>query len=234
MRYGLKLIALALLLPVCGHAADWVIPHTTYYISAEQQKFPDFPPPPSAGSRAERKDFAALEDWQKRRTAEQCAKANAVARASYGDFFGDISPFPAPLPPEAAAIFKRVQGETDGVAADIKDMFKRQRPFHTDKALDPCLGRIGGLAYPSGHATISRLFALMLSDLVPARKKEFFARADAAALDRVIGGVHHPSDIEAGKKLAEMLYRRYRKSPVFMADMKTLAGLLAAEPAAAK
>lgn len=221
-----------LLLPVSAAAADWVIPHTTYYISAEQQRFPDFPPPPAEGSKAWLRDFAALKDWQARRTPQQCARANAAAKASYEEFFGDISPFPRPLPPEAAAVFKRVQGETDGVAADVKDMFKRPRPFHKDAALEPCLGRAGGLAYPSGHATISRLFALMLADLVPSRKKEFFARADEAALDRVIGGVHHPSDIEAGKRLAEKLYKRYRASAVFRADMKTLEGLLAVEEAA--
>lgn len=221
----------AALLPAFAAAADWIIPHTTYYITAEQQRFPDFPAPPAEGSRADKKDLAALESWQNRRTAEQCAAASASARASYEEFFGAIGPFPKPLPAEAAAIFRRVQGETDGVAADIKDMFKRPRPFLRDPALDPCLGRVGGLAYPSGHATISRLFALMLADLVPARKKEFFARADEAALDRVIGGVHHPSDIEAGKKLAEKLYKRYRKSPVFRADMETLRALLPKEAA---
>ncbi len=113
-------------------------------------------------------------------------------------------------------------------------MFKRPRPFLRDKAIEPCLGRIGGLAYPSGHAAISRLFALMLADLVPADKKIFFARADAVALDRVIGGVHHPADIKAGKKLAEKLYRAYKKSPVFRSDIETLRGLLVREGAAAR
>lgn len=231
MNHVLLLLSV-LLLPARGHAADWVIPHTTYYISAEQQKFPDFPAPPAEGSKAWARDFSALKSWQAVRTAEQCARANAAARASFEEFFGDISPFPKPLPAEAAAILKRVQGETDGAAADVKDMFRRPRPFLKDPALDPCLGRVGGLAYPSGHATISRLFALLLADLVPSRKKEFFARADEAALDRVIGGVHHPSDIEAGKELAARLYKRYKKSPVFRADLKTLAGLLVKEEAA--
>ena len=225
-------VAAVLLAPALAVAEEWIIPRTTYYITADQQRMPDFPAPPAAGSRADRRDLAAIEGWQNRRTAEQCARANAGAHAGYEEFFGDISPFPRPLPGAAAAVFQRVKTETDGVAADIKDMFKRPRPFLRDPALDPCLGRIGGLAYPSGHATISRLFALMLADLVPSRKKEFFTRADEAALDRVIGGVHHPSDIEAGKKLAGKLYKRYRKSPVFQADMRVLEGLLAREGAA--
>jgi acid phosphatase (class A) len=209
-----------------GFAADWIIPRTTYYITAEQQAFPDFPAPPPAGSKKDREDLAALKEWQLKRTPEECARANAEAYADYNDFYGEISPFPRPLPETAAVIFKRVKAETDGVSAAVKEVFKRPRPFLRDAALEPCLGRIDGLAYPSGHAAISRLFARMLADLVPSKKKKFFARADEAALDRVIGGVHHPSDIEAGKRLADELYRSYKKSRAFRADMETLRGLV--------
>lgn len=225
-------LAAAFLFPAFLHSEEWVIPRTTYYISADQQKFPDFPAPPEAGSKKDKADLAAVLGWQEKRAPRDCDRAKAGAHAGYAEFFGDLSPFPEPLPKEAEVIFNRVRTETDGAAADIKDIFKRPRPFLRDPALRPCLGRIGGLAYPSGHATISRLFALMLADLVPKMKKVYLARADEAALDRVIGGVHHPADIEAGKRLADKLYRRYRKSPVFRADMETLRSLLAKEAAA--
>ena len=91
-----------------------------------------------------------------------------------------------------------------------------------DAGLEPCLRRIGGLSYPSGHSTIAHVFALILADLVPERRAEFLARADAAALNRVIGGVHHPSDIEAGKRLADLLYAEFLKSPAFRADQEAL------------
>lgn len=224
--YKLLLAAAALLAPLIAGAEEWIIPRTTYYITAEQQAMPDFPAPPEPGSEADRKDLSAVFALQQRLKPGQCDKAKMAAHADFESFFGDISPFPKPLPAEAAAIFKRVKTETDGVAADIKDKFKRKRPFLRDPGLNPCLGRIGGLAYPSGHATISRLMALMLADLVPARRREFLARADEAALDRVIGGVHHPADIEAGKALADRLYPRYKKSKNFAADMKILRGLL--------
>lgn len=227
----LLLTAVFALLPASAFCADWIIPRTTYYITAEQQKMPDFPAPPEAGSKEDKADLAAVLAWQKRRSPRDCARANSGAHAGYEEFFGDISPFSRPLPADAGAIFNRVKTETDGAAADIKDIFKRLRPFFRDPELEPCLGRIGGMSYPSGHATISRLFALMLSDLVPSEKRVFLKRADEAALDRVIGGVHHPSDIEAGKKLADKLYRAYKKSPAFRADMKTLKDLLVKETA---
>jgi len=225
----LLLAAAALLAPVFVSAEEWIIPRTTYYLTAEQQKLPDFPAPPQAGSPEDRRDLAAVFDWQQKRTPEQCAKAQAAAHADFENFFGDLSPFASPLPEEAAVIFKRVKTETDGIAADIKDKYKRSRPFMRDPVLNPCLGRVGGLAYPSRHATISRLLALLLPGLVPTRGNLFLERADEAALDRVIGGVHHPADTEAGKKLADRLYPLYKKSPAFAADLKTLRGLLVRE-----
>lgn len=206
---------------------------TYYYLTAGQRQFAEFQPPPAAGSKEDLADLAALRDWQAKRTEGECARANSEATASYSELFGGLNPFPTPLPDDVAAVLARVKSETDGVVGGIKYKFKKQRPFRRDSGLKPCLGRIGGLAYPSGHATIARVFALLLSDLVPERRAQFLARADEAALDRVIGGVHHPSDIEAGKKLADSLYSMYLKSPAFQSDMKTLRDLLALEPAAA-
>jgi acid phosphatase (class A) len=234
MAINKLLLAAVLLLPAAGFCEEWVIPRTTYYITADQQAMPDFPAPPEPGSARDSKDLRAVFDWQHKRTPQQCEKANSAAHADFDNFFGDISPFPVPLPEEATAILKRIKTETDGVAADVKDKFKRLRPFLRDPALDPCLGRIGGLAYPSGHATISRLMALMLADLVPGRRGEYVKRADEVALDRVIGGVHHPADIEAGKELADRLYARYKTSKAFMADMKTLRKLLVKQKTAVK
>lgn len=55
-----------------------------------------------------------------------------------------------------------------------------------------CVKKSWGYSYPSGHSSFSRVFANVLSDIVPERRAEFFARADEVAQDRVIGGVHFP------------------------------------------
>lgn len=230
LKYPLLAASLLLASASAARAEDWVIPRTTYYISAEAQKFPGFPPPPADGSPEDLADLQGVRDWQVRRSSAQCAAANSAARAAFNEFFADISPFPSPLPAGAAAILERIKKETDGAAAGVKDRFKRPRPFLRAADLDPCLGRIGGKAYPSGHAAISRVLALLLSDLAPFRAEEFMARADSAALDRVIGGVHHPADIEAGRLLGDRLYAAYSRSPVFKADMEALRGFLKKNP----
>ncbi len=219
-------LAFVLFLQPSLRCGEWVIKHTAYYITAKEESFHGFPPPPAAGSPEERADMTAMRDWELKRSTQQCQGALSEKYATYDEFFGDISPFPRPLPPAAAAILGRIRDDADTAADITKKRFARERPFRKDQSLDPCLGRVGGLSYPSGHATISRLYALVLSDVRPSMRGEFLARADQAALYRVIGGVHYPSDVEAGKKLADMLYSAFRKSHAFRRDLETLRRLV--------
>ncbi len=180
-------------------------------------EIPDMPAP---GSEADRADMAAVLDWQSRRTPEQCGAAKAQTRAGYAAFFGDISPLPAG--PAADELLEKVKADTWLAMGLLKSRYDRPRPYARDKAVKPCLRRPGGLAYPSGHAALARVYALLLSDMVPSRRAEFLARADQAALNRVIGGVHHPSDIEAGKALADSLYDEFLASPDFRRELTAI------------
>ncbi len=73
-----------------------------------------------------------------------------------------------------------------------------------------------------GHAVNARVFAPILADQAPGHREEFLARADRAALNRVISGVHYPSDIAAGKTAGDELYREFRQSPAFRGDLDSL------------
>jgi acid phosphatase (class A) len=204
-----------------------------HYLQPDQFQFPQFQAPPVSGSNSDKADMAVVREWQNKRTEDQCAQAQAEARAEYDEFFGSMSPFPRPLPPGAAVVLRRVKSEVDAAASKLKDRYMRLRPFNIDSSIVPCISGVGGWSYPSGHAAIARIYALLLSDLEPERRLEFIVRADEAALNRVIGGVHYPSDIEAGKKMADILYPMYLKSPVFISDLETLRGYLMRVPAGA-
>ena len=209
-----------------------------HYLDPAAQSISQIAPAPAEGSEPDRIDLAALHEWQDKRTQAECDRAKSETSASYNEVFGALTPFPAPLPKKAAAILAKIKADTDDTVVVIKSHYNRQRPFNRDAALKPCidpsLGKIGPLAYPSGHATITRVFALLLSDLVPARKDLYMAKADEAALNRVIAGVHHPSDVEAGKRLADSLYAQFLKVPAFRKDLAKLRALLIKEPAAAQ
>ena len=61
-------------------------------------------------------------------------------------------------------------------------------------------------AYPSGHAFQSRILAMALAEKYPQHEKRFRGLANEIAENRVIAGVHFPSDSIAGKVLADELY----------------------------
>ncbi len=204
--------------------------HAGHYLDPGAQSISQIPPPPADGSDLDKIDMAALHEWQNKRTQAECDRAKSETSASYDEMFGAVTPFPKPLPKKAAAIFAKIKSDTDETVLAIKNHYNRQRPFKRDSTLKPCidpaLGKIGPLSYPSGHAAVSRVFALILAGLVPAQKDIFMAKADEAALNRVISGVHHPSDIEAGKRLADNLYSQFLKVPAFTKDLNKLHSLL--------
>lgn len=193
-----------------------------HYLTVSELDLSSVPAAPADGSALDRKDFETLLAWQAGRTGADCARAQAEMEHSYEVFFGKITPFVSPQPEAVTKFFKNVGKDSVAAHRYLKDVYKRPRPFLRDTRLKPCIARINGYAYPSGHATMSRLFALILGDLVPQRRKEFLARADEAALNRVIAGVHHPSDIEAGRLLANELYRNLRYDAGFISDMKSM------------
>lgn len=193
-----------------------------HYLSLDGLDLTGVPAAPADGSAQDREDFKVLFDWQARRTAAQCTAAKAEMDHSYEVFFARMDSFGDPTPAPVAVFFKNVAKDSVAAHRYLKDVYQRQRPFVRDERVKPCIPRVSGLSYPSGHAAMSRLFALILSDLEPSRRKEYMARADQAALNRVIGGVHHPSDIEAGKALADELYKNLLKQSSFKTDLKAL------------
>jgi acid phosphatase (class A) len=229
MRLRKLLLILPLLFSFCAlwpcAAGSWDVPRANYLTEA-QKKLIVLPPPPAAGSKEEAADLAVVREWEKKRTDGQCEKARSEAGAYFEEFFGDISPFPTPLPADVSSALTRIMLETSDVSNVFKNLYKRPRPFISDAGLNPCLGKIPGFAYPSGHTALSRICAYVLSDLQPERRAEFMTRADEAALLRVIGGVHYPTDIAAGKRLSDALYPLLKKSPVFRKELKTLRGYL--------
>jgi len=54
-------------------------------------------------------------------------------------------------------------------------------------------------SWPSGHATVGTIMGIVLSNMVPEKRAEIMARAAEYAHNRVVGGIHYPSDVEEGK-----------------------------------
>lgn len=109
----------------------------------------------------------------------------------------------------------------------MKNRYARLRPFKGHAEVQPCIKKSKGYSYPGGHATYSRIFVDVLGDITPERKAEFLKRADEVASDRVVGGVHYPTDIAAGKVFGDDFHARLLQNPAYLKDVLRMKELLA-------
>ncbi len=181
-------------------------------------------PPPAPSSEEGKREFAELESLQKSRTPADIAAAQADADISvfrFADVLGaDSVKFSADALPITKKFFKKVVESGEGVSENAKRHFARPRPFTLDTALHPVLGRPQNASYPSGHSIGGNLIAIVLADIIPEKRAEIFARGRAFAHQRAVGGVHYPSDLEAGRISAAVVAARLYHDKDFREDLE--------------
>jgi len=182
----------------------------------------DFPSPPPADSAEQKVDIAAVLDWQAKRTAADCDAASVTADATYDHLWGGRSPFAESAAAEINAFFERVASDLDEATYVMKSRYKRTRPYDAYAEAKPCIRKSRSPSYPSAHSLFARVFADVLGEILPERKDEFLKMADQTALNRVIGGVHYPTDIEAGKLFGDQFHSQLQKSPAYLQDIEKL------------
>jgi len=176
-------------------------------------------PPPtedSAQGQAELKEVLA---YQASRTKAQEAQCQADAEKSvfrFQDVMGDK--FTAENLPLTAALFDEVVKKTKATVGPAKDFFNHPRPFVNHSQVNPCLAKENEGSYPSNHATIAAVCAVLLSNMVPEKSAAIYQRAWAYSLNRVIGGVHYPSDIQAGRISGTVIAYALMKDKKFMKE----------------
>jgi acid phosphatase (class A) len=219
MRQSVRVLLLVflLLLPQQGAAGD------APFFTAEQVDLTKLlAPPPVVGSPQQQKEVAILLALQQERTPEQEAQAQAdEARTAFR--FADVlgQDFAASKLPLAEALFKQVQRTAGAVVSPAKDHWNRPRPFASDAAIRPCVHRPPGPSYPSSHATFGTVIGIILADMLPEKAAAIYARADLYRLRREIGGVHYPSDVEAGRIAGTVIAAFLRRDPAFLAEYAT-------------
>jgi hypothetical protein len=105
--------------------------------------------------------------------------------------------------------FKDISIQVEGLIDYLKILYSRPRPSQLapaiDKKIEPILPDPETSAYPSGHAIDSWVFATILSRLHPRSASRFEELAGNISDTRVVGGVHYPSDLVAGRMVAEYI-----------------------------
>lgn len=161
-------------------------------------------PPPSD----DMSEALLLLAMQKHRTAAQIAQIKAQA----------INPIPLfwlcagldeALYPEQARRIGEAVVDTESVVIELKHCYKRPRPNVVLPAIHPVVPVPWHASYPSGHATQSIVIATLMSEIAPKSAMRLTALAVQVGRNREIGGLHYPSDTDAGfklgRKLAEIL-----------------------------
>jgi acid phosphatase (class A) len=200
--YSLSLVVSLLI--AAGTASQAVQAQTTSYLDAHQIDLSKLLAPPTAADSARgQADLATVLEVQRTHTPEQVARAQADVKKSVFRFADVLGPaFTEANLPKTAALFVAANQDASMVAKSGKQFFSRARPYiassdvHPSVPLDP---KDGYDSYPSGHATFGYMTAILLAQMVPEKRDALFARGREYGENRVVDGVHYPSDVEAGQ-----------------------------------
>jgi acid phosphatase (class A) len=179
------------------------------------------PPAPAPDSEQQKRDLAAVLSLQNNRTSSQVERALYNAKAGvfgFADVLG--SNFDAEHVPAVAALLTKVRGDAAVAFSAGKQVWNRSRPYLITTDIHPMGDRPEDSSYPSGASTAGYLTAIVLANMVPERGPELFARGREFGDDRVVLGVHFPTDVEAGRLAATALATVLMQDPVFLKEFR--------------
>ena len=184
------------------------------------------PPAPASDSLVQHAEIEVLLNLQTTRTPEQVAFAQKVQGETVFVFGSEVMGewFTAANLPKTAAFFAQVREDFTPIGRLTKKLFNRRRPAFQDDRIKPCVEFSDTSSYPSGHAAQSSMWAGLLSAVFPDQAAGFSERAGKTRWARLVGGAHHPTDVEAGRVLGEAEARELLKNPAVqkaIADLQT-------------
>jgi membrane-associated phospholipid phosphatase len=191
------------MLPLFGKVAAWMM--TPADVAADRP-----PPPPSTASPQMMSELATVKN-----TVEHLTRAQLAVAQKWNDGAGTYTPpghwndvaleyvrDARMSEVRAARVFALLNVAMHDAAVgcwEAKFHYYNPRPSQLDPSIKTDIGLPNFPSYTSGHSTFSAAAAAVLSYLFPAGKASFEAMRDEAAISRLYGGIHYPSDIEAGK-----------------------------------
>jgi acid phosphatase (class A) len=195
------------------------------------------PPPPAPGSPAAASDAAIFSATRALENGPRWQLAASDDRVGQKALLGDFScavglDLAGASAPALSRLLARSGADAAAVFTSAKDTYRRPRPFLAETPAPICVTPSEAFAksgsYPSGHATVGWLYALVLAELDPERAAGIAARGRAYGESRVVCGVHYVSDVEAGRLTAATVVAALHGTPEFEADVAAARAELAA------
>jgi acid phosphatase (class A) len=177
---------------------------------------------------AGRADLEAVLSIQAARTAVEAAEADRDAPRGPMAWAQDVlgTAFTQAAYPKIAALLQRVHDDVRGVNRAANAVHgTRARPAERDPRVKPSLN-LGAPtpSYPSARTAGCRVWAEVLGALYPDKRAALLAHADRSAWLRVIGGAHYPTDVTAGRIVAEALIHHLQRSAAYQAELLVAQG----------
>jgi acid phosphatase (class A) len=191
-------------------------------------------PPPLPDSPEQAADMAEVQAVYHAAASNDIATAYSEKKFTVFNFAPAVGAFfQSNNLPKTTAFFGRVQTDAETITDNAKDFYKRPRPYVTDPSL--ANGKLEkSFGYPSGHSTESMVLALVLADLFPDKHDAIVAGARSIGWHRVQIARHYPTDIYAGRVLAQAIVKQMVKSDAFQKDFADAKAEIAAAQAAAR
>jgi acid phosphatase (class A) len=186
-RSVVLLVLVAAMLAPPAIAADFRF----YYLNPSQIDLTVLlPPPPDVNSPEEQSDEQQVAAAVAARSQAQFVNAEEAKKRSVFFFMPSIGPgFTAARLPVTTRFFSHVKSDVQNLIDQAKVYWDRPRPNGVQS-------RRG--SYPSGHAAFAASTAILLGELIPAKRDAIFAQARVFAENRILLGLHYPSDVAAG------------------------------------
>lgn len=213
MGLGMKSFVLGFVLAGFAHAGWRDMPATEFTMA----------PPPVVDSFEYRKDFLDLHAYEQTRTKADCDLATEQRAPDTKLFFKDGGI----LTEEEFNRLESLLADIGKLAVEVSGHFKtkhmRPRPYDTDATLTPCAPKPGGSkSYPSSHSAVATTASCLLAWAYPDRALPLLRHGRYLSDLRALVGVHHPSDVRAGRYLGEDLCERLLQTEEFVKEFQTL------------
>lgn len=199
------------------------------------------PPPPAPGSAAFAQDEAVHAAAQRLKDGPRYAQAARDADLSFpvasDNFACALSvPIDAQATPRLYLLLRRTLVDAGLGTYGAKDHYRRVRPFvvHEEPTClprdEPSLREDG--SYPSGHTAIGWTWAMVLTQVAPARGNALLARGRQFGESRLVCNAHWQSDVLEGRAVASGVFAKLQGNADFLADVAAARKEVAARQAA--
>ncbi len=191
-----------------------------YFKSIDPDILNFLPPPPADGSPEQQSELFLLRHVTGTRTKAQLVEVESQLVLTGFSFSPVIGPwFKTESLPKTTAFFLRVDKTAKDVSDRGKGFWKRIRPYDIDQNIAP-LKKEKSFSYPSGHSNRGAVYAAVLAELFPEKRDALLSYGFNAGWNRIVAGVHYPSDVFAGRILGMTIAGRLIKDPGFLKDLE--------------